>query len=153
MTELHVVFDRTVGTHLSRVATHFAGSPDTVIVEAHRRRNRPSIRSRSPTAAAWTAPPVIWVWRDADVEPADPICDVSSQHDSDLLDAEDRPGDLLTHGDQALADLDGGGVHLDAAPWSARPEPRRSRRRPPRTRGSSGRRRSRHPGSTDTAAW
>ena len=89
-----------------------------------RRRRSPSITSRSgstpwrpPTSsnsrsrtarqAASTAPPLIHVWRDADVDPADPIC-VSIGSSTTVVDAEHGAGDLLGDRDEALADLGGG---------------------------------------------
>ena len=48
-------------------------------------------RSRTARQAASTAPPLIQVWRDADVEPAEPIGRVD-RVEHDVVDAEDRCG-------------------------------------------------------------
>ena len=50
--------------------------------------------------AASTAPPLIHVWRDADVEPDEPIGGVDGLEDDDL-DAEHRAGDLLGDRDES----------------------------------------------------
>ena len=61
-------------------------------------------RSRTARQAASTAPPLIHVWRDADVEPAEPICGVD-RSSTTIVDAEHGAGDLLGDRHEALADL------------------------------------------------
>ena len=116
-----VVLDGLVERRRRRVASATGSrQPDTVSTTSvavdrrgaagRRRATRPTCsnsRSRTVRHAASTAPPLIHVWRDADVEPAEPTCGVDAV-EHDVVDAEDRAGDLRGDRDEPLADLGGG---------------------------------------------
>ena len=65
--------------------------------------------SRTSSQEFLTAPPVTYVCREAEVEPAEPTCGVG-RVDGHLGDAQLGAGDLRVDGDAALADLRHGGV-------------------------------------------
>ncbi len=54
--------------------------------------------------AAWTAPPVMWVWREALEDAGGADLRVRGQHQH-VLDAQLRPRDLRHHRHEALTDL------------------------------------------------
>ncbi len=70
-----------------------------------------SSRCRRRLAASSTAPPDIWVWRDAEVDPADPSREVSTASNRHLAETEGGAGDLGEDRHESLPDLDGGGLH------------------------------------------
>ena len=109
---LHGLLDRVVAEQVGQVGEHVARRPSTL--PPRQRRHRPA-RARAPASrtasqAARTAPPVMYVCRDADVDPALPTA-VSAVAMVTRSHAQLGAGDLRLHGDQALADLGRGGVH------------------------------------------
>ena len=80
-------------------------SPSRSGVDAVQPRRRARTAARAPPGRrASTAPPLIHVCRDADVEPAEPTLGVD-RLEHDLVDAEHRSGDLTGDRDEALTDL------------------------------------------------